>query len=141
MREQVLRKERIRVKEEYFVLDSFAWFEYFSGSKVGEKVRELIEAGKAVTPTIVIAELAEKYARENLDFTERGQFIRFRSMVAVLNEETATSAGLISAEREKKVKGWSLADSIILATARELQAKVVTGDEHFKDLSEAIMIK
>ena len=33
-----------------------------------------------------------------------------------------------------------MADSIILAIARIFSAKVVTGDPHFKDVSEAIMI-
>jgi predicted nucleic acid-binding protein len=32
------------------------------------------------------------------------------------------------------VRDWGLADSIVLATARELGAKVVTGDKHFIDL-------
>jgi len=39
------------------------------------------------------------------------------------------------------VKGWGLVDSIMLATARVRKMKVVTGDEHFRDLPEAIMIK
>jgi len=35
-----------------------------------------------------------------------------------------------------------LADSIILAAAREYKAKILTGDEHFRDLvDEAMMIK
>jgi predicted nuclease of predicted toxin-antitoxin system len=32
------------------------------------------------------------------------------------------------------VRDWGLADSIILATARKEDAKVVTGDKHFIDL-------
>ncbi|MGO9645050.1 MAG: PIN domain-containing protein [Candidatus Bathyarchaeia archaeon] len=35
-----------------------------------------------------------------------------------------------------------MADSIVLATAREHGAKIVTGDEHFRDLAnETHMIK
>ncbi|RLE79846.1 MAG: type II toxin-antitoxin system VapC family toxin, partial [Thermoprotei archaeon] len=37
---------------------------------------------------------------------------------------------------------WGLADSIVLATARKSKAKVITGDEHFRDLAgEVILIK
>jgi predicted nucleic acid-binding protein len=51
-----------------------------------------------------------------------------------LTDEIATVAGEIDAERKEKIQDWGLADSIVLATARELGAKVVTGDKHFKDL-------
>ena len=44
--------------------------------------------------------------------------------------------------RKKKIKNWRMADSIILATARLVNTKVVTGDGHFKDLiNKVIMIK
>jgi predicted nucleic acid-binding protein len=42
---------------------------------------------------------------------------------------------------KKKAKGWGLADSIVLCIARSIKGKVVTGDEHFKDLDEVIFIK
>jgi predicted nucleic acid-binding protein len=58
-----------------------------------------------------------------------------------LDDSLAELAGRISAARRTKVKGWGLVDSVVLATAREMGAKVVTGDEHFRDLAEAIMIK
>ncbi|MGB9717004.1 MAG: PIN domain-containing protein [Thermoproteota archaeon] len=42
---------------------------------------------------------------------------------------------------EKKVGNWGLADSIILATARKTNTKVVTGDKHFADLkNEVVMV-
>jgi len=34
----------------------------------------------------------------------------------------------------------SLFDAIILATARTLNAKIITGDEHFRDLDETLWI-
>jgi predicted nucleic acid-binding protein len=34
------------------------------------------------------------------------------------------------------VKGWGMADSMILATARRSRSRIVTGDPHFKDLAE-----
>lgn len=43
-------------------------------------------------------------------------------------------------ENKKKIKNWGMSDSIILATAKLLNAKVVTGDEHFRDL-DAVMLK
>nr|MDO8099121.1 hypothetical protein [Candidatus Njordarchaeota archaeon] len=42
---------------------------------------------------------------------------------------------------KKSKRGWGLADSMILRTATAVNGKVVTGDEHFKGLSEAIFIR
>ena len=55
--------------------------------------------------------------------------------------ELAVTAGKSDLEMKKKAKGWGLADSIVLCTARSLKAKVVTGDEHFRYLEEVIFIK
>jgi len=124
------------------VIDSFAWFEYFLGSSAGAKARPFIESSKGMTPTVVIAELSEKYRREDLAFTEDLDFIIGKTRVASLDAKIAQKAGALSHERKRKVRRWGLADSIILATAREYKAKIVTGDEHFRDLvDEAIMIK
>jgi predicted nucleic acid-binding protein len=71
---------------------------------------------------------------------ERLKFMRAKSMVAPLDDETAEAAGRISAERRRKVKGWGLVDSCVLVTARAKGAKVVTGDDHFRGLDDAIII-
>jgi predicted nucleic acid-binding protein len=103
--------------------------------------RGYIESGEAFTPTIVLAEFTDKYARENLDPKERLRFLKTISALAPLDEEIAELAGKISAQRRREVKGWGLVDSIVLATARIREMKVVSGDEHFRGLDEAIMIK
>jgi len=90
----------------------------------------------------VIAEFTDKYVREKLDPSDRLAFIKNRSIVADLDYQIAEIAGRLSAERRKKVKGWGLVDSIVLATSRSQQSKVVTGDDHFSDLKdEVIMIE
>jgi predicted nucleic acid-binding protein len=88
----------------------------------------------------VVAELTDKYVRENLDPNDRLKFIRTRTAIASLDDEMAEAAGRISAERRRKIKRWGMVDSCVLATARARGARVVTGDEHFDDLKECIMI-
>jgi hypothetical protein len=66
---QVLGKSVWLMAETAYVIDSFAWFEYFLGSNAGVRAKPYIEAGKAITPTIVIAELADKYEREKMSFS------------------------------------------------------------------------
>jgi len=116
------------------VLDSFAWIEYFNGTTAGEKVQSFLEAGRVLTPAIVVAELSEKHKRLNREFGPKYDFVKARTSIVPLEEELARVAGELNFERKKRVKGWGLADSIILATARRSKSKVVTGDPHFKDL-------
>ena len=48
-----------------FLIDSYAWIEYFRGTRRGENVREFIEGGSAATSVLTLAEMHEKYLREN----------------------------------------------------------------------------
>jgi predicted nucleic acid-binding protein len=41
----------------------------------------------------------------------------------------------------KRIKDFGPADSFVLATAKVLKAKIVSGDEHFKNLKNVIFIK
>lgn len=125
-----------------YVLDSFAWVEYFRGTKKGETVKECLEEGGCITPTIVLAELSDVYEREENSHWEKDlAFIMSKTTIADLDRETASEAGKIKNEvkRQQEPK-FGLADAIVLATARKLAAKVLTGDQHFKKLPETILI-
>ena len=93
------------------------------------------------TASITIAELSEKYKRENKDFGDDLNFIAGRTKIFGLDTGIALMAGKINFENKKKIKNWGMSDSIILATANLLNAKVVTGDEHFRDLGGVVMLK
>jgi predicted nucleic acid-binding protein len=95
-----------------------------------------LEAGHVATPAIVVAELSEKHKRLNRDFGPKYDFVKARTSVVPLEEELARVAGELNFERKKRVKGWGMADSIILATARRSGSRIVTGDPHFRDLTE-----
>lgn len=124
-----------------FVIDSYAWIEYFRGGERGTKAKNYIESKEGATSVISIAELKEKYLREGWSyFASDLLFISSITTIVPLDKEIATSAGEINFERKKKVKDWGMSDAIVLATARKTSAKVVTGDAHFKDLKESIFI-
>jgi predicted nucleic acid-binding protein len=131
-----------------YIIDSFAWIEYFRASKFGEVAKEYIEGAGSVTPSIVVAEVSRKLQKEIELGNEtlegrlkRLEFINATSQVIDLYYELAIDAGKIDCEMKKKEKDWGLADSIVLCTARNLKGKVVTGDEHFRDLKEVVFIK
>jgi predicted nucleic acid-binding protein len=80
--------------------------------------------------------------KETMDQRTRHiEFIIASSQILDLTFDTATIAGENAVEMKKKVTGWGLVDSIVLMQAREAGAKVVTGDEHFRKVKEAIFIK
>ena len=122
------------------VIDTFAWIEYFAGTSRGMKAKPYIESGDAITPSLVVAELTDKYVREGEDPAGRLSFMRAKTVIQHLDDEMAEAAGRINSERRRKAKGWGLADSCILATARVKGVKVVTGDAHFDGLADTIMI-
>jgi len=124
-----------------FVIDSYAWIEYFRGSDAGRNALRYIESNAAATSVLSLAELKEKYLREGLpSFDEDLAFMTARTALAQVDRQTATLAGQINYERKPKAKGWGMADSVILATARISSARVVTGDKHFEGLADAIML-
>lgn len=131
------------------VIDSFAWVEMFIGSKKGEVARDAIqEAEEAYTPDIVLAEIARKYIREGADvqtINERLTAIEEISEVVPVDREIALGSAecymlLAEKARREKLRPPSLFDAIVLATARTMKAKIVTGDQHFRGLDETLWV-
>ena len=131
-----------------YIIDAYAWIEYFRASKAGEVARQYIESEESATPTIVVSEVSRKLQNEIMlgnetqaGKTQRLEFIRATTRIIDLDFEIAAKAGEIDPEMRKKRKGWGLVDSIILCTVMATKGKVVTGDEHFRELEEAVLIK
>jgi predicted nucleic acid-binding protein len=131
-----------------YIIDAYAWIEYFKASKQGEAAKQYIENENAATPTIVVSEISRKLSQQiqlgketKEGSTRRLDFILDTSRIVDLDFETAAAVGKIIEELGSQTKDWSLADLIILCTARSLSGKVVTGDEHFRKVKDAIFIK
>lgn len=126
-----------------FVIDAYAWVEYFNGTSLGEKVRKIVEndSNTIYTNVITIAELSSHFQRKGSSFEEARKIILSLSSIYNVSLEFAEEAGKSHAILRTKRKHMGLADVFVLQTARNLRAKVVTGDEDFRGLSEAVMIK
>ncbi|MBI4980170.1 PIN domain-containing protein [Candidatus Woesearchaeota archaeon] len=126
-----------------FVIDAYAWVEYFGGSLLGEKVKSIVEntSNEIFTNVLTIAEMASHFERKGIAFVEAKRIIFSLSTIYIIDETFAEDAGKLHAKIKPLRKHMGLADVIILLTARKLGAKVVTGDEDFKGLKEVIMIK
>ena len=127
-----------------YVIDSYAWLEYFMGTKTGEKAKAMIEnSEEKITPTICLAEVYGKALKvECQEVAEKQRcFIKEKSALAYLDESIAVESAKVNVRMKREVEGWGLADSVVYATAIVKKAEVVTGDEHFKKLKNVVFIK
>jgi predicted nucleic acid-binding protein len=131
-----------------YIIDSYAWIEYFRASTSGEIAKKYKENNASITPTTVVSEISRKLTREielgNETLqgrAERLEFTRSKTQIVDLDFELAVEAGRIDEEMKKKEKGWGLADTIVLCVARSKKGKVVTDDLHFKEFDNVIFIK
>ena len=124
------------------VFDTYAWIEYFKGSEAGKKVNQILESqeNEIFTSIMSIAEISSKLRRENSDVELPYKIITNLSKIFFINVEFTKEAGILHAEMRKKIKDFGLIDSIILLTTRKLDAKILTGDPHFKGFKETILI-
>jgi len=120
------------------LIDSWTWIEYWSGGSKADAAAAYIDSSEAaVVSTINVAEVYHwillhydvKIAEEKIET------IRRRCFIIPVSEEIA-----IEAARIKHSAKFALADSFILATAKSVEAKVVTGDPDFTELKEAVYI-
>ena len=126
---------------ERIVADAYTWVEYLDGTKRGESLKNLIEAGDEVyTSAVTLAEVVSKAARTERDHEKAYAIIRGNSTIVEANEQLSYETGILHAEMRRTVKDFGLSDAYVLATSRKLGAGVLTGDPHFNGFKEAMMI-
>lgn len=124
------------------LLDSWAWMEYFFGSKKGEPVRRIVEDPDEaiVVAKVNVFEVYHKLLKERgKESAER--FTHFMLGRCILDDLDVDTIKLAS--EEKKTFGLGMADAIILATAVKHGAHLYTGDRDFertKDVVETVFL-
>jgi hypothetical protein len=89
------------------------------GTEAGKKAKPIIEGlEEKITPTICLAEIYAKTIRaESEDLAKKQRiFIKERSALAPLDEETAIESAKLDVAMKKKIEGLGLADSVVYAT-------------------------
>ena len=130
-------------KQKRFVVDSWAWVEYFGGTESGEKVKGYVENENNVilTSVVTIAELISKFIRSGMNTDDVLRGITTLSSVLSLDLDASISAGEAHAKIRSHIKDFGLADAFVLAMAKKDGAKIITGDPHFEHFPEAILIR
>ena len=116
--------------------DSWAWVEYFRGSRAGQAVRAMVEGNEVLfTPAVCLTELKAKYVSEGRDPAERLQFIKLRTSITSVDSAVAEDAADLKSQHRLHT-----VDALVLACARKSGGDLVTGDAHFKGLAGVLMI-
>jgi len=121
------------------LIDSYGWIEYFGEGPLADGYAAFIEKADekgAVTPTIVIYEVykkikslrGEEKALEAYAQISRTKIIDLTSSLCLEAADISVSLNL------------GMADSIIVATARDYNAQIVTSDEHLKKVDRVKFI-
>lgn len=116
--------------------DSWAWVEFFQGSRRGQSVKTILESAEILfTPAVCLAEIKAKYLREGHDPTTRLRFIKSRTSIIDLDASIAEAAGDLK-HRDR----LHMVDALVLSCALARRADLVTGDEHFRNLHGVQML-
>lgn len=125
-----------------YIIDTYAWIEYFEGSSQGRVLKKLFENknNKFITMECCIAELIGYCLKNNLNFENFYSIVESNSFIFVVLREHWVKAAKIRFELRKKIKHFGLIDSILVAKQQEFKAKIVSGDPHFKGLKDIVYI-
>lgn len=119
------------------LVDSWAWIEYFKGTTAGGEAAKIIESGQQLLVSAV--NLSEIYCfllRTMPAESERlVSFVTASCFVIPVEAQIALNAAKIKVSRK-----IGLADAIIMATAEENNATILTGDDDFKGVKNVIYI-
>jgi predicted nucleic acid-binding protein len=120
------------------VVDSSGWLEYFSGSERADFFAPAIEDSEhLLVPVLCIYEVFKKILQtQGQSVAETRAANLLMGKVIDLTAPLAMSAALLSFEYK-----LPMADSIILATAREHRATLWTQDERFEGLENVQYIE
>ena len=113
------------------VVDSSAWLEYFAdGPNAGEFAEAIADIERLVVPSITLFEVFKR-VRVQRDPAAALYAVAqmMRGRVVDLDAELAVAAAALSAET-----GLAMADSVVLATARESDATLWTQDSDFEGM-------
>lgn len=128
-------RRRIRIG---YLIDTWVWVEYYYGHIPEIKGYIENDTTDLFTSVITLTEM-EKFLGQKEDTRTIQKIIRdigIRSLIVPVSRDIAILAGGYGRE------GFSggIADTIILATARIGNHRIVTGDIHFQDLPDVVFI-
>ena len=119
------------------VFDTWAWWEVLHATPTGEQLaKEYLMAVdvRLLTPDLALAEISARLAREGrADEIARALNVMERaSEVVPITRKAAEACGALLGKLRQTDRNAGLADSVMLAIAREEGAVLISGDRCFR---------
>jgi predicted nucleic acid-binding protein len=119
------------------IIDSCGWIEFLVDGENATAYEQYFQDTKGIaTPTIVLYEVYKKVLRER---GEESAVMVAAQMNSTRVIDLSESLSLLAAKLSIKHR-LPMADSIVYATAKTLECRVVTSDKHFVDLDDVLFI-
>jgi len=125
-----------------FIIDTYAWIEYFDGSRKGEKLQKLLQDEKNIFFTVecCLAEMKGWSLKKNKNFNDMFKIVRANSRIISITEYDWIHAAEIRFEQRKLQENFGLIDAMLIVKQKELNCKIISGDYHFKHIKDVMFI-
>ncbi len=126
-----------------YIIDSYAWVEYFIGSKEGEILKKLFSNAnnRFFTVECCLAEIHGWALKNNQNFDNLLKIIKANSEILETSIENWIDAAKERNIQRKTQKNFGLIDSVILVKQKEINCKIISGDKHFENLKDVIFLE
>ena len=93
-----------------------------------------------ITQILSLAEISSRLSRSKINPKESIGTIILNSTIINLSNNDVVNVGILHSKIREKIKDFGLVDTFILLSSRKIGARVITGDPHFKNFKESVMI-
>lgn len=126
-----------------YLVDAYAWIEYFKGSTKAQVFRELLldTSKRFITAECNLAELRMWAIRERKNFDNIYQIIQSNSSLSPVMLNDWLEAAKMREEMRKTRDHFGLIDAVLLVKQRELNCEIISGDPHFKGLPNVLFLE
>lgn len=126
-----------------YIIDTYAWVEYLTGSEKGKKVREMLEDSRSrfITIECCLAELNGWSMKNRIDFQGVLKVVEINSEILPVSRDEWINAAIIKSEMARSIKDFGLVDALLIAKQKKLNCRIITADLHFKNLKGIEFLK
>ena len=125
-----------------YIVDAYAWIEYFRGSPKAQEFRKLLmnSENNFITCDCTVAEIRLWAIRVNQDFNELFRVVQSNSSLSPITLHDWLNAAIARQKMRKTRERFGLIDALLLVKQREFKCRLISGDVHFNDLPAVIFL-
>ena len=126
-----------------YIIDSYAWIEYFKGSAEGNVLQRLFldPENRFLTVECCLAEIKGWSIKHKTDFDQLFKIVRADSRIIPVTEHDWIEAAQHRFQQRQTQPDFGLIDAVLLVKQQEFNCKIISGDKHFKNLNEVVFLK